>query len=243
MSESAIPYDAVPADRIPGRVAELVRHRHRVGWFQGREESGVGAAGHRQRLNMIDRAALEKLGNPCRTGLIPRPLTICVLADQAGQYFEQEYAPPFRSADLAGPRLCYWRRGKPDDPAPNAAGTPFLRRPLQGRGPALVLRVHPQRDPALYRLLSALQERTGVPLLVAEALAGESGVPARTPADAYGLLGANRLEALVLGHAVVLAGEELPHLGAVPALPVQAWRRWSGKQGMTRWSRARVRAT
>jgi carbamoyltransferase len=242
LSESAIPYDAVPADRIPGRVAELVRHHHRVGWFQGREESGVGAAGHRQRLSMIDRTALEKLGDPRRTGLIPHPLTICVLADQAAQYFEQEYSPPFRSAELAGPRLCYWRRDKSGDPAPNEEGTPFLRRPLQGRGPALVLSVHPQRDPALYRLLSALHERTGVPLIVAEPLADETGVPARTPADAFGLLRGNRMEALVLGNAMVLAGEDLPDLGAEPAPAVTTWQRWSKtfeKQG--REAEAKVR--
>jgi predicted NodU family carbamoyl transferase len=227
LRESAIPHDAIPFDRIPGRVAELVRHRHRVGWFVGREESGVGAAGHRQRLSMVDRTMLERLGDPRRTGLIPRPLTVCVLAEQAEQYFEHEPRPPFRSADAAGPRLCYWRRDAAGDPAPNAEGTPFLRRPLQGRGPALVLRVDPHRDPPLYRLLSALQERTGVPLMAVEALADESGIPARTPADAYGLLRANRLEALVLGNAIVLASADLPDLGTAEAIPINSWRRWS----------------
>jgi carbamoyltransferase len=225
LRESQIPYDELPADQVPRRIAELIRNRLRVGWFQGREESGTGAAGQRVRLSMVDRTSLERLGDPRRTGLVPRPLTILVLADQFDQYFEPEAAPPYRSAEIAGPWLCFWRRDDMRETRPGPEGQPFLRPALTDRGPVFAQRVHPQRDPALYRLLSTLQERTGLPLLVAEALRDESGNPIRTPASAYALLRSGRLEALLMGQSLVLAGEDLPDLDA-PVIPDRSrWRR------------------
>jgi carbamoyltransferase len=227
LAEMGIPADTLPADRVPGRAAELIRHRLRVGWFQGREESGTAPAGHRQRLGMVRREILERLADPRQAGRIAEPATLAVLADQAERYFEPEPAPPFRSAALVGARLCYWRRpgavggprreesGPPDHSAP-----PPPRPPLRGRGPVLVLRVTAQRHPTLYRLLDALQERTGVPLVLAEPLAEppwDEQVPlARHPAAAYGLLRAGALDALIVGNSVILHMDGLPELPAPP---------------------------
>jgi hypothetical protein len=218
LQEMGIPADTLPAEQVPGRAAELVRHRQRVGWFQGREESGTDPAGNRQCLSMVGRPTLDGLADPRQTGRIPAPVTLAVLADQAARYFEEEPLPPFRSAPLAGSWLCFWRPPESAPPPAHAAapsaGPLAPRPPLRGRGPVYVLRATAQRHPALYRLLEALRERTGVPLVLAEPLAGEEGAPARNPAEAYRLLRAGALEALAVGNSVILRLDELPALPA-----------------------------
>ena len=102
LQESGIPAEDLPADMIPSRGAELLLHRNRVGWFQDREESGIGPAGHRNRLSMLGREALDSLTDPLESGAVPEPLTLFVLGDEADRYFDPEATPPFGSAPVAG---------------------------------------------------------------------------------------------------------------------------------------------
>ena len=226
LEESGIPAEDLPADMIPSRGAELLLHRNRVGWFQDREESGIGPAGHRNRLSMLGREALDSLTDPLESGAVPEPLTLFVLGDEADRYFDPEATPPFGSAPVAGPVLSFWNEAGRSEETPQPGTPRRIRAPLTGRGPAMVLRVTPRRLPGIHRLLSALQRRSGLPMVRAEPLAERQGRSARSPAAVYGLLGLRELEALAMGTFILYQSDDLPPLASPAARDPAAAVRW-----------------
>ena len=205
LRESAISSDELPPDLIPARAAQLIGSGQRVGWFQGRAESGGASAGQRNRLTMVHRSALDGLRDPTKNGRIPEPLTLFVLAEHFADYFEPEPERSFTSAQLLGPRVTFWKRTKGQN-LPASAGTSAL----QGRGPVRVLPVEASLQPQLYRLLEALRQQTGLPIVRAETLSNAGAGPVRTPREAYGLLNGDELDALVIANSVIYRMDDLP---------------------------------
>src|SRR5581483_6062173 len=77
-------------------VAERIADGDVVGWFQGRMEFGPRALGHRSIVADPRRADMKDVLNARIKHREPfRPFAPSILADAAGEWFDQDYTSPF----------------------------------------------------------------------------------------------------------------------------------------------------
>src|SRR5213079_2418994 len=146
---AALPYTR-PAS-IAAEAARVLAGNGVVAWFQGRSEYGPRALGHRSLLaHPGHEANLERL-NDVKGREQFRPVAPMVLAERAGEIFSRGPLPsPYMLFvhDVADA----WR-----DRIPAV---------VHVDGTARVQTVDPGRQPLLASLLTAFEQRTGLPVLV-----------------------------------------------------------------------------
>jgi carbamoyltransferase len=171
-------------------VAERIAVGDVVGWFQGRMEFGPRALGNRSIVVDPRRDDMKDILNArIKHREAFRPFAPSILAEAAGDYFEQDYTSPFMV-------LVYKTRAekRSEIPAVNHVDD-------TGRLQTVEERVAPR----YYSLIKAFSERTGVPVVLNTSF-NENEPIVMTPEHAVDTFAKTKMDLLVLGNLVVRRG-------------------------------------
>jgi carbamoyltransferase len=169
---------------IAAAVGEILAADGVVAWFQGRSEMGPRALGHRSLLAHPGRAEnLERL-NDVKGREQFRPVAPMVLLERAAEIFE------------GGPI-----------PSPHMLFTHRVRNGWEARIPAVVhvdgtariQTVARDEEPLVHRMISAFEQRTGLPVVVNTSLNTAGRPMVDDPRDALECFGSAPVDALALG--------------------------------------------
>jgi carbamoyltransferase len=168
-------------------VAERIAEGDVVGWFQGRMEFGPRALGHRSIVVDPRRPDMKDILNArIKHREVFRPFAPSILAETAGEWYEQDYTSPFMV-------LVY--KTRPDKreriPAVNHVDD-------TGRLQTVEERVAPR----YYQLIKEFEKRTGVPVVLNTSF-NENEPIVMTPEQATETFLKTRMDVLVLGNHVV----------------------------------------
>jgi carbamoyltransferase len=170
-------------------VAERIAAGEVVGWFQGRMELGPRALGNRSILADPRRAELRDVLNARIKHREPfRPFAVSILADEVGEWFEQDAPSPFMG-------LVYRTRGGRRGEIPAAAHIDHTCR---------VQTVERDVAPRFHRLLEEFRRQTGVPLVLNTSFNEDEPI-VRTPQEALDTFRRTHMDVLVLGNDVLRA--------------------------------------
>ena len=172
-------------------VAERIAAGDVVGWFQGRMEFGPRALGNRSIVTDPRRHDMKDILNARIKHREPfRPFAPSVLAEKAGQWYEQDYTSPFMI-------LVYKTRIDKREKVPAVNHVDDTGR-LQT--------VEERLSPRYYKLISAFDELTGVPIVLNTSF-NENEPIVMTPREAVDTYQKTKMDVLVLGNYVVLREE------------------------------------
>jgi carbamoyltransferase len=174
-------------DALFPAVAERIAAGDIVGWFQGRMEFGPRALGHRSIVADPRSPEMKEILNARIKHREPfRPFGASILAEETGDWFEQDYPSPFMV-------LVYKTRADKRSliPAVNHVDD-------TGR----VQTVEREVDPRYYRLIEEFGRQTGVPILLNTSF-NENEPIVMTPAEALDTFQKTHMDLLVLGNYVL----------------------------------------
>ncbi len=168
-------------------VAARIAEGDVVGWFQGRMEFGPRALGHRSIVADPRRADMKDILNArIKQRELFRPFAPSLLAEAAGDWFEQDYTSPFMV-------MVYKTRLEKRALIPAVNHVDDTGR-LQT--------VEREVAPRYYRLIEEFGKLTGVPILLNTSF-NENEPIVTTPQDAVDCFVKTRMDLLVLGNRVV----------------------------------------
>ncbi len=174
-------------DALFAYVAERIAEGDVVGWFQGRMEFGPRALGNRSIVTDPRREDMKEILNARIKHREPfRPFAPSLLAESAGEWFEQDYTSPFMV-------LVYKTREDKRDKIPAVNHIDDTGR-LQT--------VEERVSPRYYRLIKAFGDRTGVPIVLNTSF-NENEPIVMTPEHAVETFAKTKMDLLVLGNLVV----------------------------------------
>lgn len=196
-------------------VAELIAQGLVVGWFQNRMEFGPRALGSRSILGDARSQVMQSLMNrKIKFRESFRPFAPIVLRDQVDRYFETrpgEDSPYMLVVMPVRQEL----RIEPDDDFKRGFGLDSLTL-CRSSIPAVthvdysarVQTVDPVRNPLLHRLLERFFAVTGCPLMINTSFNVRGEPIVCTPDDAFRCFLMTDMDALVMGHHVVLKSDQ-----------------------------------
>jgi carbamoyltransferase len=168
-------------------VAERIAAGDVVGWFQGRMEFGPRALGNRSIVVDPRRHDMKDILNARIKHREPfRPFAPSVLAEKAGEWYEQDYTSPFMI-------LVYKTRAEKRDEIPAVNHVDDTGR-LQT--------VEADVTPRYHRLIAEFERLTGVPIVLNTSF-NENEPIVMTPEQAVETFQKTRMDMLVLGNHVV----------------------------------------
>jgi carbamoyltransferase len=176
-------------DALFSAVAERIAAGDVVGWFQGRMELGPRALGHRSIVADPRNTDMKEILNSRIKHREPfRPFGASILAEAAGEWFEQDYPSPFMV-------LVYKTRIEKRKliPAVNHVDDS-----------ARVHTVERDVDPRYYRLIEEFVRQTGVPILLNTSF-NENEPIVMTPTEALDTFQKTHMDILVLGNYLLRA--------------------------------------
>lgn len=187
---AAIERFGLPYERhedIAAAAAALLAKDLVIAWFQGRLEFGPRALGNRSILASPVRREMADRVNDIKERERWRPLAPSILLERVGEYFENTHPSPFMTLALT------------------------VRPEARHRIPAVVAvdgtarlqTVSPIENPLYYRLLRAVDERLGVPVVLNTSFNRRGRPIAASPTDALENFVNMPLDRLVMGHYVV----------------------------------------
>ena len=177
-------------DALFAFVAERIAEGDVVGWFQGRMEFGPRALGNRSIVTDPRRHDMKDILNARIKHREPfRPFAPSLLAEAAGEWFEQDYTSPFMV-------LVYkTRRTSATRSLPSTTSTTR----------AACRRSRSACSPRYYGLIKAFGDRTGVPIVLNTSF-NENEPIVMTPEHAVETFAKTKMDLLVLGNLVVRRG-------------------------------------
>jgi len=179
--EAAIAYER-PANIADG-AAEVLAADGIVAWFQGRSEYGPRALGHRSLLaNAGSAANLQRL-NTIKGREEFRPVAPMVTAEAASEIFD---------GPMPSPYMLFTHQVRPRwvDRIPAV---------VHVDGSARIQTVDPVEEPLVHRVLTGLEARTGVPVMVNTSLNTAGRPMVDSPRDALECFGSAPVDVLAIG--------------------------------------------
>ncbi len=174
-------------DTLCRRTAERIAAGDVVGWFQGRSEWGPRALGNRSIVVDPRRAEMKDVLNERikrREGF--RPFAPSILEERSGEFFEESYPVPFM---LQVYRIREEKR----------ATIPAVTH-VDGTG--RLQTVSRSGNPLYYRLISAFDRATGVPVVLNTSF-NENEPVVNHPSEALDCFERTRMDTLVVGKALL----------------------------------------
>ena len=188
----AIPYDRCDDTQLVERVADLIAGGKVVGWFQGRMEFGPRALGSRSVLADATNPEMKAIINSkIKYREYFRPFAPVVPLDRVHEYFE---VPP-------GTHLPFMLKVPPVRPEMRSVIPAVTHEDGTGR----VQTVTENDNPRYYRLLKALERRTGVAVALNTSFNVRGEPVVCSPADAFNCFVNTGIDVLVMGNHVVTA--------------------------------------
>ncbi len=210
-------YHHEPDDqRLCDRVAALLADGNVVGWVQGRMEFGPRALGSRSILGDARSAKMQAVMNlKIKFRESFRPFAPAVLQERVHDYFELPCAYPSPYMLLVGPVR---RTGPAVTDSAEGNDSPILARlnAIGGTIPAVthvdysarVQTVDAGRDRLYHQLLGTFERQTGCAVLINTSFNVRGEPIVCTPQEAYRCFLATNMDALVLGHYVLLKTQQ-----------------------------------
>jgi carbamoyltransferase len=186
LGTARVPFDR-PAD-ISAAAAEIIAENGIVAWFQGRAEYGPRALGRRSLLAHPARADNVERLNDIKGREQFRPVAPMVLTDRAAEIFSRGPVP--------SPYMLFVH-----DVAP--AWQDRLQAVTHVDGTARIQTVEAADDPMTAGLLTALEQHTGIPVVVNTSLNTAGRPMVDSPRDALELFGSAPVDALAIGPCLV----------------------------------------
>ncbi|HKV06523.1 MAG TPA: carbamoyltransferase C-terminal domain-containing protein [Thermoanaerobaculia bacterium] len=174
-------------ERLADETAEAIENGGVVGWYQGRSEWGPRALGNRSILADPRRGDMKDVLNlKIKRRESFRPFAPSILEERTGDWFTISYPDPFMI------KVYPIRPEKrPEIPAvTHADGTGRLQTVSQ------------RANPRYWKLISAFERRTGVPIVLNTSF-NENEPIVNTPAEALDCFLRTRMDRLVLGDVVL----------------------------------------
>ncbi len=204
---------------LPAVVADLIAREQVVGFFWGRMEFGPRALGSRSILADARSPGMQRQLNlkiKFREGF--RPFAPAVLADHAAELFELDDESPYML--LVAP-VRDEHRLQPDGADGRRQGLDRVNE-LRSTWPAIthvdysarVQTVDPERHGMFYRVLKAYYDQTGCPVIINTSFNIRGEPIVCRPEEAYRCFMFTDMDALVLGHHVLLKPDQPPLPGA-----------------------------
>ena len=165
------------------KAATIIAEGKILGWFQGRAEWGPRALGNRSIVADPRRPEMkETLNRRIKHREIFRPFAPSILAEAVGDWFEQSHPSPFMTMAYA---VKPEKRG--EIPAPtHVDGTGRLQT------------VAREANPRYWRLITAFERQTGVPVVLNTSFNDNEPIVCR-PEEALDCFQRTQMDALVLG--------------------------------------------
>jgi len=168
---------------VTDAAAEVIAQNRVVAWFQGRSEYGPRALGHRSLLaNPSDAENLTRL-NDIKGREQFRPVAPMVLAERAAEIFD---------GPLPSPYMLFTHAVHPE-------WQERIPAVVHVDGSARIQTVERTEEPLVAELLEAVEQRTGVPVVVNTSLNTAGRPIVDDPRDALECFGSAPIDALVLG--------------------------------------------
>ena len=175
-------------DDIATAVAEVLADDGVVAWFQGRAEFGPRALGHRSLLAHPGHAANLQRLNEVKGREQFRPIAPMVLLERAEDIFD---GGPFPS-----PYMLFTHRVR-------SSWLDRIPAVTHVDGTARIQTVDVEQKPLVHRMISAFDERTGIPLVVNTSLNTAGRPMVDDPRDALECFGSAPIDALAIGSHLV----------------------------------------
>ena len=197
--------------------AELIATEHVVGWFQGRMEFGPRALGSRSIIGDARSPKMQSVMNlKIKFRESFRPFAPCVLAERVGEWFELDRESPYML--IVAPVL---DKHRTDGLAETSTGLARLKQ-LRSSVPAIthvdysarVQTVDAERHGPLYRVMQAFERKTGCPVIINTSFNIRGEPIVCRPEEAYRCFMLTDMDALILGHHVLLKVDQPPMDGA-----------------------------
>lgn len=164
-------FDVLPLEQLLTRVADLLAQAQVVGWFQGRMEFGPRALGNRSILGDARSPAMQSVMNvKIKFRESFRPFAPAVLAERTEDFFDWDRPSPYM---LFTAPVAHSQRVVVSPSVSAVHGLGKLK-VLRSTVPAIthvdysarLQTVHSETNPLFQRLLSTLEERHRIPLLI-----------------------------------------------------------------------------
>ncbi|HEY3569712.1 MAG TPA: carbamoyltransferase C-terminal domain-containing protein [Thermoanaerobaculia bacterium] len=174
-------------EALADRTAESIAQGDVVGWYQGRSEWGPRALGNRSILADPRRADMKDVLNlKIKRRESFRPFAPSVLEERTGDWFTIDYPDPFMI------------KVYPIRPEKR----PLVPAVTHVDGTGRLQTVSRRANPRYWKLISAFERRTGVPMVLNTSF-NENEPIVNTPAEALDCFLRTRMDRLVLGDVVI----------------------------------------
>jgi carbamoyltransferase len=215
LRERGLPFRTVPAEELPGVVAELLAAEKVVGLLQGPMEFGPRALGGRSILGDPRSPRMQSVMNlKIKFRESFRPFAPSVRREDVAEWFEHDGDSPYMllTADVrkelrremtAGERALFGieKLNVPRSTVPAVTHVDYSAR-LQT--------VRRESSPLYHAILTAFKERTGCPVVVNTSFNVRGEPIVCTPQDAWRCFMRTAMDALVLENHVLLREEQPP---------------------------------
>jgi carbamoyltransferase len=186
LAQAKVP--AIRCEDIASAVADVLADDGVVAWFQGRSEFGPRALGHRSLLAHPGRAENLQRLNEVKGREQFRPIAPMVLLERAKDIFE--------GGPIPSPFMLFTHRVRP-------AWRDRIPAVVHVDGTARIQTIDAAEQPLMHRVLSAFEERTGVPVVVNTSLNTAGRPMVDDPRDALECFGSAPIDALAIGSYLV----------------------------------------
>jgi carbamoyltransferase len=187
LAEAGLDARRLDDDALFAAVADRLAAGDVVGWFQGRMEFGPRALGHRSIVADPRREGMKDVLNARIKHREPfRPFAPSILAERAGDWYEQDYPSPFMV-------LVY-------KTAPDKRDRLAAVNHVDDTG--RLQTVDASVEPRYHRLIAEFERRTGVPVVLNTSF-NENEPIVMTPRDALDTFLKTRMDLLALGNHLV----------------------------------------
>jgi carbamoyltransferase len=187
LDDAGVESERLDDDALFRAVAERIADGDVVGWFQGRMEFGPRALGHRSIVADPRSESMKDVLNARIKHREPfRPFAPSILAERAGEWYEQSYPSPFMM-------LVYKTAADKRERVPAVNHVDDTGR---------VQFVDAQIEPRYHRLISEFEKRTGVPILLNTSF-NENEPIVMSPRDALETFANTKMDLLALGNWIV----------------------------------------
>jgi carbamoyltransferase len=213
LEHQAIPYQRLDDEALMPRLAELLDAGQIIGWFQGRMEFGPRALGGRSILGDPRNPHMQSVMNlKIKYRESFRPFAPAVLAEQVGDWFEQNAPSPYM---LIVAPVAESKRIQMTAAEQQLFGIDKLHI-ARSEVPAIthvdysarLQTVHHETNPRFHRLISTFAERTGCPLLVNTSFNVRGEPIVGSPEDAYRCFMRTEMDYLVLENCLLAKTEQ-----------------------------------
>ena len=219
LNDNKIKYEALAADDVADRVAQLIEEQNVIGWFQGRMEFGPRALGAR---SIIGDPRNEKMQSQMNVRIkfreSFRPFAPSVLAEDIGNYFELDRESPYML--LVAP-VRKELRCELSAEQKQAMRDPDLRKRVNVKRstiPAVthvdmsarIQSVDENRNGRYYRLIREFKRQTGCGVIINTSFNIRGEPIVCTPQDAYRCFTVSDMDVLVLENFVIYKTEQPP---------------------------------